>query len=562
MFPGLLLLLFPFAGVLFARYFNSSDSSFIDRAKTWVARLDIGAVILFVLGLISLGFTESNALVKKYFAYVSPELVFSLLLILVIVRLCLSFPTFLNQNESTNLIQAIKKRGDAFWVGMVLLITGFMCSLGWHFFFYRLLYEVMPGFKSIRAPMRGANFALLGLSILSALGIQRLAETLSNRRRTISPRLVYLVAGLLLIAELNGIPFYFIRGEVFPDAVTQRLKQTSMNGGIVYFPANSDVNQTYMLRAADHLKPLILGTSGFSPRYVSDIERMTAQDKIPMELLDLLERIPTSYLVVENRFIDDKRKEAFETFLGKAIATGRLRFINRFDPKSDLYAVTRTEPNVASEAALPAGLRIRDWALKFKEDSSSIITKPMPWAQKLYRAYIAVFKDIPRYKDFMPDLERISRNVIVGSDEENQRFLANFHGLLEEWLKREDSRKLLGGLSDEQYVDRLLENAALPTESDFRNELTSLLSSGSLTRAEVLQKIVDEPSFVNSQEYPSLVVLHYFAFLNRNPGDPPDGDLRGYEFWLGDLNRNHDPSKLAVAFRNAREYQQHKGTVE
>jgi hypothetical protein len=169
---------------------------------------------------------------------------------------------------------------------------------------------------------------------------------------------------------------------------------------------------------------------------------------------------------------------------------------------------------------------------------------------------------MPRYKDFMPDLEQISRNVIVGSEEQDQRFLDNFRRFLEEWLKRDELRQTLGRLNDEQYVDRLLENAAIRSDLELRNDLIKSLSTGRETRAGTLLKILDYPALVESQEYPSLVVLHYFAFLHRNPSDPPDGDLRGYEFWLGDLQRNHDPSKLAVAFRNAGEYKQSKRTVE
>ena len=61
--------------------------------------------------------------------------------------------------------------------------------------------------------------------------------------------------------EMNNAPLYFIAGDVDPDQVTLRLKELPMRGGITYLPAGLDYNQRYMLRAADHEKPLILGTS-------------------------------------------------------------------------------------------------------------------------------------------------------------------------------------------------------------------------------------------------------------------------------------------------------------
>jgi len=31
------------------------------------------------------------------------------------------------------------------------------------------------------------------------------------------------------------------------------------------------------------------------------------------------------------------------------------------------------------------------------------------------------------------------------------------------------------------------------------------------------------------EKYRSLLLLHYFGYFRRNPDDPPDGDLRGFQ---------------------------------
>ena len=81
------------------------------------------------------------------------------------------------------------------------------------------------------------------------------------------------------------------------------------------------------------------------------------------------------------------------------------------------------------------------------------------------------------------------------------------------------------------------------------------LANGKETRATVLLKILDDPRLVQKEQNRSLVELHYFAYLRRNPDDPPDGDLRGFNFWVSDQERKSDVPKLSSAFRAAFEYE-------
>src|SRR5262249_53690593 len=157
-----------------------------------------------------------------------------------------------------------------------------------------------------------------------------------------------------LLIEFNAAPLHFIRGAISPDAVSQRLKQTTMRGGIVALPAGPEFNNRYILRAADHAKPLIVGTSSFISAYEEQIEATTGKSPIGDEFVDLLERIPASYVVVYNELIKPERREDFNNLLKRATISGRLRFINRFDGHDDLYAVTSTEPEAQTESSLPA----------------------------------------------------------------------------------------------------------------------------------------------------------------------------------------------------------------
>ena len=163
---------------------------------------------------------------------------------------------------------------------------------------------------------------------------------------------------------------------------------------------------------------------------------------------------------------------------------------------------------------------------------------------------------MPRYKEFMSDLETVGRGVIVGSDGQEQQFAANFQGFLEDWTRRDSFTKSFSQLDNTKYVSRLIENAGISVEPAGREAWVGGLASGQETRASVLLKLVDDPRFVEKEQYRSLLTLHYFGYLRRNPDDPPDNDLRGYNFWLQDLERHHDAAKLSAAFKLTGEYHQ------
>ena len=83
-----------------------------------------------------------------------------------VVRLCLAYPNFLRRGEGANFIETIRsdRRSDGFWIGITLTMIGFCYSIGWNFFFYRLCYDLLPMFRSMRVASRGAMIAYLGLA--------------------------------------------------------------------------------------------------------------------------------------------------------------------------------------------------------------------------------------------------------------------------------------------------------------------------------------------------------------------------------------------------------------
>jgi len=561
MFPGILVLVLSMAELVlvapFKAYARRNEQKVTRRRLIW--GIDLFILAVFGLLLLSIGFAESSTFGEILFRYLSSDRMLALLSVSVTVRLCLAYPNFLRRGEGANLIETIRsdRRTDAFWVGVTLAVIGFFYSIGWNFFFYRILYDLVPGFKSMRAPMRGALFAYLGLALLASLGARRIAEIVTQGVPHIKKAPVFSVACGLLLLELNTVPLFFIRGEVYPNAVTLRLKATPMRGGIAYLPMTLDLNHQYTLRAADHLKPLITATSSFNPPYFDQIDKLTNNGPVPTEFMDLLERIPASYLVVENQLTPPERRADFIAFLARSVAAGRLRFINRFDGHNDLYVVTAIEPGARSEAALPPELNAQPWPELIEQDTTNIMALE-DWSQTICRLYVASFGRLPRFSEFMNDVKTIGVSVIPGFESQESVLENNFRKFAEQWTSRRDFADLYGPLDNAQYVDRLTKNAGLNLLAAEREDLIAALSNGHETRAAVLSKIVRDARFAQAEKPQLTVLLYYFAYLQRSPDDPPDRNLDGFNFWVHQIESNYDVSKLVDAFKNSEEYKRLK----
>jgi hypothetical protein len=560
LFPGLLPIMFSLAAVMLVDPIKRK-TPIISRPDTaanrWLKRLDLIIVVTLAMSILSIGFDRSEAF-GKVFSYLTSERMLTLLTVIVVARLCLAYPAFLPARHA-NLIETLRSehRCDAFWMGLVLTVIGFCFSLGWNFFFYRICYDLLPMFRSMRVASRGAMLAYLGLALLAGLGVRRLASLANGKRPWLRQPGVFAIACVLLLVELNTAPLKFFRGEVYPDAVTLRLKDTPMRGGILMLPVGGDVNFRYILRAADHMKPDIVGTSGFNSYLSDQIDNLTRSGPIPLQFMDLLERIPTSYVVVHNQLLPPERRPDTNIFLAWAVSKNRLRYINRFDGKNDLYAVTSTEPSARTEASLPSELSLREWAAVIDQEPLGLLGKGN-WTQAVARLHIASYGELPRYQDFRNDVKTIGRGLILDVEQEGQ-FENHLRQFAEEWIHRQAFTLAYGQLENAQYVDRLIANTGVQFDQSEREALISGLSEGRETRASTLMKITSDKRFVDKEHNRLFVLFHYFAFFQRNPYDPPDHNLDGLNFWVHGLEKDSNPGKISAAFAESIEYERIKG---
>jgi hypothetical protein len=560
LFPGLLPILLSLVAVLLVEPWEALTAKReLPVRSSWLRSLDGAIVVCLILSVLAVGFEGSDSF-HNLFKHVASEHALALLTATIIARLCLAYPPFLRRGENANLIATLRseRRSDAFWLGSLLTVVGFCYSLGWNFFFYRICYDLIVMFRSMRVPPRGSMFAYLGLALLAGLGTKRLAELVARRRPRVQPRAIVIVTCALLLFELNGAPLKIMRGDVFPDAVTLRLKQTPMHGGLVVLPAGGDFNHRHILRSADHQKPLIVGTSGFNSPYEDQIEAATHGGAIADQFMDLLEKIPASYLVVENHLIAPERRTDYDTFLARAVIAGRLRYINRFDARDDLYAVVKTEPETKTEAPMPFALELKDWTELLKEDPVNVLGDNREWSQKLYRLYLVSYGTLPRYAEFLTDAKLLGRGVVANSAEQQTKLEANLSELAVDWVTRARFRTLYQTLTNERYVDTLSEHAGITLPAPERSALIEKLSGGVLTRAQTLLAVVDNHELVKQEDNRSLVLLHYFGYLRRNPDDPPDKNLDGFNYWVKELETSGEVGRLPRAFMASGEYEEIK----
>lgn len=453
--------------------------------------------------------------------------------------------------------------GEAIGVGLVWAVWGFLASLGANVFVNRWLHDYFFPFQSLRIPSRWSMICYAGLAVLAGVGASKLASLASHAwpRARAATVVVFALAACALLFELHASPLAVELGEVNTTQLAERLKRTPMRGGLVELPSEEGVNRHYyMLRAADHARPLVNATASFISPLTAQINRATREGPIPFDFQDLLERIPASYLVVHNERLAPERRADYEAFLARGLASGRLRFVNRFDGGADLYAVTKTEPDAQSEAPLPFTPGPTDWAGRVESDPVNVLGTFVSWSQTLYRLHVAAFGAMPRYADFMPEVAALGRGVEPGDEEGAQKEMLQAN-LLEAAQRIADSREFKAAyskLDDAQYVARLLANAGLADDAALRDSLTSELASRTKSRADVLALVANDARFAEREQNRSLVLLHYFGYFRRNPGDPPDADTSGFDFWLKDLERNRDPGKLPLAFKDSVEYNSRK----
>ncbi|MCA1618462.1 MAG: PQQ-dependent sugar dehydrogenase [Acidobacteria bacterium] len=175
----------------------------------------------------------------------------------------------------------------------------------------------------------------------------------------------------------------------------------------------------------------------------------------------------------------------------------------------------------------------------------------------VYRLYTESFARRPRFAEFMADTQEIGRGIIVGQPGWEAQLAARRQAFANAWVTRPAFRADFGHLSNRNFVDLLLFRAGVNLTPAERDALIAALDAGARTRARVLLEVAENAAFKSQEFNRAFVLMEYFGYLRRNPDDPPDSDLSGYNFWLAKLsefNGDYIRAEMVKAFISSAEY--------
>lgn len=188
----------------------------------------------------------------------------------------------------------------------------------------------------------------------------------------------------------------------------------------------------------------------------------------------------------------------------------------------------------------------------------------------VYRTYRAAYAQTPEHLDeFLLDTRTIGQNLIVNTPGWQDLLEGNKVGFLETFVGRARfSEAYPLDLSPQEFVTALnataggvLSPADIPlAEAEFAGAETS---EDTGARARVLRRVAESQALTQRELNPAFVMMQYFGYLQRNPSDPPNTNLDGFNFWLhkleefgGDFRR----AEMVKSFLVSGEYRARFGT--
>jgi uncharacterized delta-60 repeat protein len=191
----------------------------------------------------------------------------------------------------------------------------------------------------------------------------------------------------------------------------------------------------------------------------------------------------------------------------------------------------------------------------------------------VYRLHKTAFNTGERLplRTFIADTQSIGRSVIVGQGDWQAQLEANKVAFIDAFMQRpEFASAFPQTMTPAQFVDALNANTGDPlnpsvggslTQAE-RDQLVADLTSGAKTRAQVLRVVAENPEFQRRQFNKAFVYMQYVGYMRRGPGEAPDSNFDGYNFWLGKLNQfngNFVQAEMVKAFISSDEYRHRFG---
>jgi len=414
---------------------------------------------------------------------------------------------------------------------------------------WRLVYEVFPGAKGIRAVARYVIVLALPMAIAFSYLLhhswQRIAERRNNLHR------IALRVGVLALAAFGLFEQYgshkFFNGfsksveTAYLQNLADRLPENCSAFYVAVGPSGVRNQFEYQIDATliSHMRqvPTVNGYSGQLPRdwflyeikapgYEGHVERWIKEQRLDGNVCRL--EINDAVSVVKE--IDDSG-----FFVGRQYLSffGREPDAQGFKHWTGMLGGCRNNGRSDSD---PACDRVNVFLSLLRSEEFQ------GRGYFIFRVYGAALGRLPKHAEFVPEMERI------GGSQTTPQVEAGKEDFLKEWVERDEFRALYDGLSDAAYVDKMSAIAGVSLPG--KEILVSELRSGRKNRAEVLRAIADSGEARQKFLNPAVVAMSYFAQLDRDP------NAMEYQFWIEKLGATEDYRQVVSSLVTSDEYGQ------
>jgi hypothetical protein len=188
---------------------------------------------------------------------------------------------------------------------------------------------------------------------------------------------------------------------------------------------------------------------------------------------------------------------------------------------------------------------------------------------RMYKATYVSLTPVPvRFDEFLPDTQQLGQGLVVGQTGWEQVLETNKQTFAADFVARSRfTNAYLSSMTPEAFVDRLFLNAGVTPSATDRNAAINEFGGAPTTadlvaRGRALRRVAENQTLGQQEFNKAFVLMQYFGYLRRNPNDAPDGDFRGYDFWLNKLNQfngNFVDAEMVKAFIVSGEYRQRFG---
>ncbi len=179
---------------------------------------------------------------------------------------------------------------------------------------------------------------------------------------------------------------------------------------------------------------------------------------------------------------------------------------------------------------------------------------------------VSVPVPIVKPQEFLQDSQRIGRGVQVGIGDWQTQLEANKQAYMAEFVQRQRfTGAYPASMTPEQFVDKLNRNAGGVLSQSERDALVAQVAASpdvAAGRAAALRAVAENPALKAGDSNRAFVLMQYFGYLRRDPDAAPDGDFRGWQFWLQKLDQFHGnfvQAEMVKAFISSTEYRQRFG---